>query len=177
MKRPASGPNWDEILGWLAASPGRSAEDVVDRWFKGEPDRSKALARVRQRISRSKRAAGEGSSGAGGGPTEDPIAEGPPRPEPDTIRPALSRPEFLAWELSELLADLAWVRAAGLVGRVAQLDARVAEVRLQLDHARADQGEGEDLDERPEVIAKRMREREKLLNELTAAGERRDRNL
>jgi hypothetical protein len=210
-------PDWSEVLAWLAAHPGRDAGDVVDRWFPDEPDRARALTRVRTRLWRSRKTTKAGASTleAQGSPVareeeslvvpprksrrsseekdggeaglvkvavshrgeSEPATKGPERPGADIERAGWDRVPFLTWQLSELLADLAWVRAAGVVGRISQLDGRVSEVRLQLDQARAAAGEAEDLDETPETIARRLKEREKQLNELEAARTRRERNL
>lgn len=84
---------------------------------------------------------------------------------------------FLEWQLAEDIADLTWARASGMIGRVAALDARVSEVRLQLDQARDAAGSTVELDANPDQIAAEIAKRQKLIDELTAARQRRERTL
>lgn len=171
-------PTRETVLAWLAERSNRTAEDAVDRWWPTAPDRSRVLARVRQWVSRARRrTAGAEASPATASVAGAKVVEGPPRPEADYERAKLERALFLEWQLAELIADLTWVRQSGMVGRIAPLDARVAEVRLQLDQARDAAGSNIEEDATAEDIAAEIMRRQKLINELTEARDRRERQL
>lgn len=156
-------PSRDTVLVWLAERPNRTAEDAVDRWWPDAVDRPRVLARVRQWMSRARRAA------AGAPATDDPEAEGPPRPPADYETARLERIEFLEWHLAELIADLTWVRQSGMVGRIATLAAQVSEVRQDLDTARG-ANRVVQLVRSPVAVAEAVELRAKRIAELAAAG-------
>lgn len=171
----ASEPAREEVLAWLGGSPYRTAEDAADHFWPGFADRPKLLGRIRQWVSRAKRAstpAAENRDDA-----TDPGDDDPPRPPVDYALVDLDVVPFLRWQLGELIADLAWARARGDLRLAAPLDTRVSEVALQLRQARTDAGSTLDLDESPEKIATEVAKRQKQINELMAARARRERDL
>lgn len=152
--------------------PGRTAEDIVDRWFSHEDDRPKALARARQRMSRARR----------GGIREereplDPVpvsgdnrepGSAPVRPPADFATARLDRVPFLELMLAEALADLQWTREVN-PGRAGPLVTVVLNVREELDRARAERGAVVQLERSPGAVALEMEKRQKALAILAEA--------
>lgn len=157
---------------------GCTATQAADHFYPSAVDeeRDRAIDRIKKIFKRDREPVRQSDPNRPA-PTDAQLVEGPPRPPADYNTARLDRPAFLEWELSELIADLTWVRSAGMVGRIAALDARVAEVRLQLDQARDAAGSNIEEDATPEDIAAEIRKRQKLIDELTEARDRRERHL
>lgn len=78
---------------------------------------------------------------------------------------------FLEWQLGEVVRDLEAVREAGQLGRVAALDARVSEVRSELDDARGEAGRSVRIDRSPVAVAAEVRARQAEMDRLLRARE------
>lgn len=167
MARPP--PNKAEILGYKART-GATATEIVDHFWAGQDDATRATAfqRVKKILQRD-RAPARQSDPNRPAPTDASLVEGPARPAPDLVRAESKRAAFLTWQLSELLADLAWVRSAGMVGRIASLDARVSEVRQQLDAERG-LDERPPLERNPGAVAEAVERRQKRIAQLSEAA-------
>lgn len=81
----------------------------------------------------------------------------------------LERVAFLEWQLSRLVATMDAVMASGNVGRVAQVDARISEVRQHLDVARST-GKPVALDRNPATVTEEVERRDKRIRHLAQAA-------
>lgn len=93
----------------------------------------------------------------------------PRRPPPRQGTPGMSRVDWLALHLEELEVDLAFLRSTGEWSQVAQLDARSAVAREDLDAARAAAAETFVVDRSVGSVAQRVRERAERLAVLAEA--------
>lgn len=175
MRSPrASEPTRADVVAWLT-STGAGAAAAVDHHWPGVPpeERARLEARVRQWAVRARR--GEGATPEGRKPErirgDDEDGGGrrvhrPPRRD-DLV--GADRIGFLEWQLGELIRDLEGAREAGLIRIVAGLDARVSEVRSELDDARGEAGRAVRLDRSPAAVAAAVRARQQELDRLTRA--------
>lgn len=174
----AGEPGKSEVLGWMARL-GRTAADAADHFWPNVEgaERTRVVARIRK-WAQLARDAGDPSAPPAATPSSNRPDQGdgdmPTRPDPDYDTARLGRVDFLERQLAELLADLAWVRAGGLVGRVASLDARVSDVRNQLDAARQEGGRVVTLDRSPAAVADEVERRAKRIRELAARASERE---
>lgn len=179
-----------ELLGWMALR-NASASDAVAHFFPAlvGPERSRLCARLRQWALRARQA---GSAVAprvqqeparpAASPNRDDdrprqVDVAPDRPPADVARPQLARAAFLEWQLGELLADLAWARAQGNLRAVQGIDARVSEVRQQLDDARLAAGAVVRIERDPATVAAEAQKQRRALELLAAAKARKERDL
>ena len=189
-------PSREEVLAWLGERGNRTAEDAADRWWPSldATARARLLVKIRQWVWRAKkkreaapstyrtrsgvqpveRQAGDPMPGdeeperAPSGPpaSNASVVEGPPRPLPRLELARMERIPFLEWQLSEIAADLEWVRASGLVGRVQGLDHRLSVVAEQLFQARKEAGHVVIIDKDPAAIAEQILKRQEKLEAL-----------
>lgn len=169
----AKEPSRAEVLAWMERT-GRGPVDAVDHFWPGAPAerRIKLANRGRQWVYKARKGGAAPVVSlapppeAGSEPGAPSDGDAPPRPPPDTVRPALDRVAFLKWYLAELLADLAWVRAAGSTSRIQGLASQVSDVRRQLDAARAETGKGVAIERSHAVVALELQKRSKRIAEL-----------
>lgn len=173
-------PGRAEVNGWRVRT-GATASEAVDKYWPGAEGKLRVtlLNRVRKWAQLDRETGGPAPSRSqdpqpaanrAPPPTDASTVEGPPRPPPDYDRAGLERVAFLEWHLAELLADLAWVRAAGMVGRIGQLASQVSEVRRDLDVARG-QGKPVELDRNPAAVTEEVERRDKRIRHLAAAAQ------
>lgn len=169
-------PSPDEVLAWLARTGGKPAEAVAHFWPQAsDAERKRRGSTVRSWLLRARRSADPPSPPrqARVVPADDPLggeegAADVPRPAPDHAGARLERVPFLERQLAELLADLEWSRLLVRIDQVSRLDARVSEVRLQLDEARAERGRVRTIERSPAVVADEMVTRQKMIEALRA---------
>lgn len=174
-------PSKGEVLGWMRRT-GRTAAEAIDEFWPGSEgaERTRVGARIRKwgqlaRAAGSPDAPPSQSAGISMTPNRDEPGGDPAipaRPAPDYETARLDRVTFLELFLAEAVADIAWVRGAGLVGRIAQLVALAMNIRQELDAARGEQGRVVQLERSPGAVAVEVEKRKKALEILAAAQAR-----
>lgn len=176
-------PTRAEVLGWMTRT-GRGAAEAVDHFWPGTtgPERQRLLNRVRK-WAQLERDAGNPAAP----PRMDPAvtinrpepsaageAEGPQRPAPDLERARLDAVPFLEWQTADLVADLEWARAKGLLHLVASLNKELRETRSELHLARAEGGRVVSLERSPAVVAEEVERRSREIAALAAKARERE---
>lgn len=177
-------PTPAEVLAWMART-GRTAADAADH-FWGDvtgDERARLVGRIRQWASRARKA-GNPAAPPAFAPSAAPHSASNREAEADVTRPPpdfetarLGRVEFLERMLADTLADLAYVRAAGLVakpGLVAPMTGQALEIRGQLDQAKQDSGRAVSLERSPSAVADEVQRRAKRIAELSARAAERE---
>lgn len=157
---------------------GCSVVEAADHFYPGasEDDRPRAIDRIKKIFKRSAPPQ-QRQHDANRPPSDGSVVDGLPRPAADYERARLDRVAFLEWHLAESLADLAWVRASGLVGRIPAMASQVVDARSQLDLARGDAGRKVPLDRNPGAVASEVERRQKRIAQLVAAQRAKERDL
>lgn len=171
-------PGQIEVLAWMSRTGAGAAEAVDHFWPGADPEARKKLS-TKVRLWKHRSAEPQSSRNAATGDDERP-SEGPTRIVVDERHEEpgrLDRVPFLERQLARLEAVMEAVMESGNVGRVAQVDSRISEVRQQLDIARIDAGKTVKLDRNPGAVAEASEKRRKALEILANAHKARAKNL
>lgn len=178
-------PTAAEVLAWMSRT-GRTPADAVDQFWPGvgDDERARVRAKVRQWASRARRSGQPGAPPPVSAPVrganrddDEPTDERRPLVEVedrhyDAAR--MARIPFLERQLARQEAVIEAVLREGLVGRFAPLDARLSEVRHQLDQERREAGTQVTLDRSPAAVADEVERRAKRIRELASRARDRD---
>lgn len=165
-------PTREEVLAWLGGSPYRTAEDAADHFWPGFADRPKLLGRIRQWVSRAKRAAAAPASNR---PEETENESEPVVVEERHLALArLDRLPSLEHQLARLEALMERVMSQGPIKLVPSLNAQITDTRQVLDLARAEGGKVVSLERSPAAVAVAVERKAKRIAELAARARDRD---